>query len=204
MFKNFTDIKPWKNTCKTQTWRELATKNNWAVLKGSVYQIGTETVPLPSADRGPQFLGDVYDHWIEASDEVKLVPGLIASIAFQPAPKALARVARSKGGDLLDLDDDHDRLVIELNYSFTFNSSYDDVDAAMRDTFGGVQKLVHHYTESGDFPEDVYLPLFSNDAFYSQDYWGRLRPEKTALARRVQQELDPEGMFKKRTGGWKL
>ena len=204
VFKNFTDIKPFKDTCKTRTMRDLVQHNNWAVLKGSVYQIGTETVPLPGPERAPQFLGDIYQHWVDASDEVALVPGLIASMAFQPAPKALARVARSKGGDLLDLDEDHDRLVVEFNYSFTFNSSSEDVDAAMRDTFGGVGDLVRHYTEAGDLPGDAYLPLFSNDAFYSQDYWGRLRPEKTALARRVQQELDPKGMFKKRTGGWKL
>ena len=204
MFKNFTDIKPFKNTCKTRSMYDLLKTNNWAVLKGSVYQIGTETVPLPGPERGPQFMDDMYQHWIDTSDEVKLVPGLVASMAFQPAPKALAKVARSKGGDLLDLDEDHDRLIIEFNYSYTFNSSSEDMDAAMRETFGGIGDLVKHYTEAGDLPEDVYLPLFSNDAFYSQDYYGRLRPEKAALARGVQQELDPEGMFKKRTGGWKL
>lgn len=204
VFKNFTDIGPFINTAKTQTMSELVSGNNWAVLKGSVYQIGTETVPLPSEADAPEVLGALFDTWVNASDGAALVPGTIASIAFQPMPKAIPRIARSKnGGDLIDLDDDIDRIIIELNYSFTFNASYEKVDTVMRDTYTGVAGVVQNYTEAGVLPADAYLPLFANDAFYSQDYFGRLRPEKAELARRVQREVDPEGVFKSRTGGWK-
>lgn len=182
---------------------ELVSGNNWAVIRGSVYQIGTETMPLPSESDGPEVLGALYDTWVNASDVAALVPGVVASIAFQPMPKAITRIAKEKGGDLIDLDDDIDRFIIELNYSFTFNASYDDVDAVMRSTYSGIHDLVQNYTEAGVLPSDVYLPLFANDAFHSQDYWGRLRPEKAELARRVQREVDPEGVFKSRTGGWK-
>ncbi len=182
---------------------KLLSGNNWAVIRGSVYQIGTETVPLPSAKHGPEVMGTLYDHWVNTSDVAALEPGVIASIAFQPAPRGLARQAQARGGgDMLDLDDDVDRLIIELNYSFTFNSSYPRVDGVMRDTYNGITDLVRNYTDAGVLPQ-AYLPLFSNDAFYAQNYWGRLRPEKASLARRVQWEVDPEGLFRTRTGGWK-
>lgn len=203
VFKNFTDIKPFVNTCKTQTMSELVSGNNWAVLKGNVYQIGTETVPLPSSADGAEIMRAFFDTWSDASDGAALVPGTIASIAFQPAPRGLARVARQQGGDLLDLDDDIDRLVLELNYSFTYNASYAEVDEVMRNTYGGLREVVRNYTDAGSLPGDAYLPLFANDAFYAQDYWGRLRPESAVLARRVSQEVDPEGIFRTRTGGWK-
>jgi hypothetical protein len=50
----------------------------------------------------------------------------------------------------------------------------------------------------------VYLPLFANDGYFRQDYFGRLRPENHALARRVRDKVDPEGMFARRTGGFKI
>ncbi|KAK7754778.1 hypothetical protein SLS62_003338 [Diatrype stigma] len=203
VFKNFTDVKPFLNTCKTQTMSELVSGNNWAVLKGNVYQIGTETVPLPSSADGAEIMSAFFDTWANASDGAALIPGTIASIAFQPAPKGLARAARRQGGDLLDLDDDLDRLVLELNYSFTYNSSYAEVDDVMRDTYGGLREVVQNYTEAGRLPADAYLPLFANDAFYAQDYWARLRPESAVLARRVAQDVDPDGVFRTRTGGWK-
>ncbi|RYP15350.1 hypothetical protein DL766_009431 [Monosporascus sp. MC13-8B] len=206
IFDNFTSIGPFINTAKTQSMSELISGNNWAVLKGSAYQIGTEMVPLPSAADGPEFLGAFYKHWVATSNMVQAEPGLIASMALQPAPRRLAAVARAKGGDLIDLDEDADRLVVELSYSFLFpdDLTYDRVERAMRATYGGVRNLARSYADAhpGELG-GLYLPLFANDAFYAQDYFARLRPEKAALARRVAAELDPEGLFRTRTGGWK-
>ncbi|KAI1336108.1 FAD binding domain-containing protein [Xylariaceae sp. FL0016] len=204
VFANFTAIGPTVNTCKTQSFNDLVSGNNWSVVKGSVYTIGTETIPLPDASAGPEVMESFYEHWVNVSDTVKLVPGLIASIAFQPLPKMLAAVAREKGGDLIDVDDDVDRIVIELDYSFLLDSDYDTVDATMRQTYGGFKTLVEGYQQSGLMPADAYLPLFQNDCFYPQDYFGRLRPEKLALAQSVQTEVDPDGFWTTRTGGFKI
>ncbi|RYP07348.1 hypothetical protein DL764_002564 [Monosporascus ibericus] len=201
-FDNFTSIGPFINTAKTQSMSELVSGNNWAVLEGSAYQIGTETIPLPSAADGPEFMGALYDHWVATSNKVQGEPGLIASMALQPAPRRLAAVARAKGGDLIDLDEDADRLVIELNYSFLYpdDFTYGRVERTMRDTYGGVRDLARNYTDThAEELGNLYLPLFANDAFHAQDYFARLRPEKAALARRVAAELDPEGLFRTRT-----
>lgn len=205
VFDKFFDITPFKiNTCKTQSMNSLLSGNNWAVVKGSVYTIGTETIPLPSAADGPEVMGKIFDHWVNVSNQAALVPGLIASVAFQPLPKRLAQVAAAKGGDLIDVDADIDRIVLELDYSFWSNLSYPTIDQTMRDTYTGFQTIVEDYQDSGVLPKDVYLPLFQNDCFYPQDYFGRLKPENLALARRVQAEVDPTGFWTTRTSGFKI
>ncbi|KAJ2966666.1 hypothetical protein NUW58_g10612 [Xylaria curta] len=128
----------------------------------------------------------IYDSWVE------------------PLPKKLAQVAKDKGGDLLDVDADIDRIVLELDYSYLFEASTAKVDKTMRDTYNGFKTIIEGYQDSGLLAKDVQLPLFQNDCYYPQDYFGRLKPEKLALARRVQAEVDPNGFWKTRTGGFKI
>ncbi|KAI1764218.1 hypothetical protein GGR53DRAFT_494829 [Hypoxylon sp. FL1150] len=204
VFDSFLAVGPTINTCKTQRYADLLSGNNFAVLQGSVYTIGTETIPLPGAEDGPEIMQAVYDRWVNVSDTAQLVPGVIASIAFQPMPKRVAQIARAKGGDLLDLDDDIDRIIVELDYSFLSKSDYDQIDQTMRDTYNGIGDVAKAYQQSGQLPSDVYLPIFMNDGFYPQDYFGRLRPERLQLAQKVQAEVDPDGFWKARTGGFKI
>ncbi|KAH9906995.1 FAD binding domain-containing protein [Xylariomycetidae sp. FL2044] len=207
LFANFTAVPHIADTTQTQSLSALLTANNFGVLKGSVYTIGTETLPLPSSENGTAVLQSFYDSWVEVSNTAQGLLGVIATIAFQPLPRAVARAARAHGGaagDMLDLDEDVDRIVIELDYSFLLNSDYATVDGIMRQTYGGFGDLVAGYQDQGVMPADVYLPLFQNDCFYPQDYFGRLRPERAELARRVRDEVDPEGFFRDRTGGFKI
>ncbi|KAI0521889.1 FAD binding domain-containing protein [Xylaria bambusicola] len=205
VFDKFFAISDFKiNTCKTQSIHSLLSGNNWAIVKGSVYTIGTETMPLPSEENGAEVMGKIFDHWVNVSNTAQLVPGLIASVAFQPLPKKLGAIARAKGGDMLDVDDDIDRIVLELDYSFWGNAAYPKIDETMRATYDGFKTIVEDCQDSGLLAKDVYLPLFQNDCFYPQDYFGRLKPEKLALARRVQAEVDPNGFWKTRTGGFKI
>ncbi|KAI0007439.1 FAD binding domain-containing protein [Xylariaceae sp. FL0662B] len=204
VFDGFLAVGPSVNSCKTQSMNALLGGNDWAIIKGSVYTIGTESVPLPGKEHGPEIMQSIYDHWVNVSNTAKDVPGVIASIAFQPLPRSIASVARAKGGDLLDLDDAHDRIIVELDYSFWNRADYDRIDLTMRATYDGIRSQVRGYQQSGMLPSDVYLPLFQNDAFYPQDYFGRLRPEGLQLAQKVQAELDPEGLFKERTAGFKI
>ncbi|KXJ87723.1 hypothetical protein Micbo1qcDRAFT_215589 [Microdochium bolleyi] len=197
------------NTCKTQSMHKLLSGNNWAVLKGSVYTIGTETISLPAKGptgvEGDAVMRSVYDLWVNVSNKVKLVPGLVASIAFQPLPRVLTRKTRASAGgrDMLDLDDSIDRIVVELDYSFLSNSDYPKIDPVMRETYDGIKKVGNDAVAAG-LAEDGYLPLFQNDCFYPQDYYGRLRPERKALAQKVRAELDPQGLWRDRTAGFKI
>ncbi|KAG9254766.1 uncharacterized protein F5Z01DRAFT_654794 [Emericellopsis atlantica] len=204
-FTNFTAIPHLTDTRKTQSFASLVNANNFFVIRGSVYLIGTETIPLPTdpeSDMASEFLPQVHEHWRNVTLGEQLVSGVIGSIAYQPFPRRIAQLARAMGGDLIDFDNDVDRIVIELNYSFFLQLDYERMSAAMEAAFGGIREIVLAGQEEGALP-DAYLPLFSNDAFHTQDYYGRLRPENAELAKTLADELDPQGLFKERTGGWK-
>ncbi|KAK3938964.1 FAD binding domain-containing protein [Diplogelasinospora grovesii] len=212
VFDNFTGaagVTPLTNTCKTQSYNDFVTANNWAVVKGNVYTIGTETMPLPkvgsrsAAAAGLEVLESIHSHWRNVSESVLLVPGVISSIAYQPFPRRFARLARSMGGDLYDFDDDVDRIILEFDYSFTLPSDFSTIDQAVQDTYGGFRDRVVAYTRQGVLPS-AYLPLFQNDGYFRQDYFGRLRADRGQLAARVRDSVDPNGLWTDRTGGFKI
>ncbi|KAK7751336.1 Delta(24)-sterol reductase [Diatrype stigma] len=202
IFKNFTDVGPFLDTTKVQSYADLMAGSNWVVLPDSVVTIATETIPIPSAADGEEIMGAIHGHWRNMTDKTELVAGIVASVAFQPFPKRIAQAALDKGGDLIDVDADADRMIIEMNYAFSLQSDYDKIDQIMQDTYGGVRERVLEYQQEARLP-DVYLPLFMNYAFFRQDYWGRLKPENAAFAKTVAEQVDPDGFFRNRTGGWK-
>ncbi|KAF2192782.1 hypothetical protein K469DRAFT_717376 [Zopfia rhizophila CBS 207.26] len=201
VFDNFTSIGPFTNNCKTRSYYDLLSSNDWAIVKGSIYTIATETTPLPNATVGAEVLGAYHNHWRDTSQSIIAVPGLISSVAFQPIPRGLARKAKNMGGDMIDLDDSVDRIIMEFDYSYVYAADDIRVDNATQRLYGGMRDLIMNFTESGSLPE-AYLPLFMNDGYFRQDYFGRL---KTAdLARRVRDQYDPERFFADRTGGFKM
>ncbi|KFA66182.1 hypothetical protein S40285_08446 [Stachybotrys chlorohalonatus IBT 40285] len=202
IFSNFTDVGPIANTARRRSYADLIAASNWVVLPGVQVQMATETVPLSSSANSSLAFNDIYQHWRDVSDESRLVPGIIASIAFQPFPRDIARHALESGGDLIDCDDTVDRLIIELNYQFLLPASYSRMDELMQETYGGVRELVLEYQADGTLPE-AYLPVFANYGYFRQDYWGRIRPASRTFAREVAQAYDPQGLFRTRTGGWK-
>lgn len=123
VFDEFLALDPTINSCQTRTYGDFLSANDAFVLHGSVYTIGTETTPLPPADR-PDILQAYYDHWHTTAAAAQDVFGLVASLAFQPLPKSLATIAKSKGGDLLNVDDDVDRIVFELGQYIHFPYSF--------------------------------------------------------------------------------
>ncbi|KAK7941415.1 FAD binding domain-containing protein [Apiospora aurea] len=204
IFSNFTDVGPLLKSVKKQSYADLLTGNNWAVLRGSVYTIGTEMTPLPSKEHGAEIMESYLDSWRNVSSGVLPVTGLVASVAFQPMPKRLAAKSQAKGGDMLDLDDGIDRIIFEYDYSYWIPSDQPKVDQAMQDTYNGLAGRVKEFQAQDKLPKDAYLPIFMNDGYFRQDYFGRLKPENAALARRVRDELDPQGLWATRTGGFKM
>jgi hypothetical protein len=51
-----------------------------------------------------------------------------------------------------------------------------------------MDNLVQKNIDKGLLP-DVYRPLFMNDAYYRQDYWGRISPESKALAMKTRKGI---------------
>lgn len=208
-FANFTGdaggAKPTLNTLKVQSYASLIGGSNWVILPGVNVQGSTETLPVPSAEHGDEVMQGIHEHWRDVSKSRLAVAGYVASVAYMPLPRRIAQEAKKRNGgrDLIDLDDDVDRLLVEFNYMFLLPSDYGRMDETMQATYGGVRDRVLDWQADGTLADDVYLPLFKNYAFFRQDYFGRLKPESQALAQRVAEEYDPEGLFRDRTGGFK-
>ncbi|CAI6256278.1 unnamed protein product [Periconia digitata] len=201
-FANFTEANPILDTTRERTYADLIGLSNWVVLKGVNVQIATETVPLPSAENEEKVMEGLHKHWRDVSDTTLLELGIVASIAWQPFPKAIAREARKRSPDLIDAEDDYDKIIIEMNYAFVSPLSYNKMADTMETTYSGVRDRVVAWQQDNTLPE-TYLPVFMNYGFFRQDYFGRLKPESRALAKAVSQEVDPNGLFQKQTGGWK-
>jgi hypothetical protein len=201
VFDIFTGIGPLVNNCKTRSYYDLVTYNNFGIIKGSVYIITTETLPLPNAANGAEVLGAIHANWRKTIQSISGVSGVIGSIAYQPIPKVLARKARERGGDLIDLDDDVDRIMLEFNISYLLDIDDSKVDQATQRLYGGSRDIVTGFQQSGKLPQS-YLPLFMNDCYFRQDYFGRLRT--TDFARSVRDRYDPDNFFRDQTKGWKM
>ncbi|KAF2866830.1 hypothetical protein BDV95DRAFT_598711 [Massariosphaeria phaeospora] len=201
-FQNFTDANPLLDTTRTRTYADLMAYSNWVVVKGSVVDIATETIPIPSSANAVEVMEGLHSHWRNISSTTLGVPGIVASIAWQPFPRKIAQEARARSPDLIDADDSVDRIIIEMNYSFIPQSEYERMADTVEATYSGVRNRVLEWQASGKLPE-AYLPVFMNYGFYRQDYFGRLRPENRALARSVANSVDPQGFFRTRTGGWR-
>lgn len=211
VFAGFLDADPLINDCKTwSSYNDLLRYNDWSVVRGSEYTISTETTPLPQANStnatasGLEVLEALYAHFVNTTDTVLDVAGLIGSIAFQPMPRLIPAIARSKGGDLLDMDSDVDRIIIEMDYSWLLPTDSDRMDLTTQQLYGGMGTIIGGFVDDGTLPQS-YRPLFMNDAYFREDYWGRIRASSTSFAAEVAENVDPDGWFRAmQPGGWKV
>jgi hypothetical protein len=160
-------------------------------------------MPLPNSTMGTEVLKGLYDTWHSVARTVKSVPGAIVSIAFQPLPKSINRISKEYGGLVLDFDDSVDRIIIELDYSYWNAADDDTIDQATVNTYTGLGAKVQEYIKAQKLP-DAHLPLFMNDAYFRQDYWGRLKSSNAQAHKETKRRLDPDGIFGKRTKGFKI
>jgi hypothetical protein len=201
VFDVFQAIPSLLDTTQTRTMNDMLLFDNTFILRGQIYTIGTETMPLPNATAGPVVMKGIYDAWHEVASSVRNVPGAIVSIAFQPLPKMFIKKAKELGGVVMDFDEDVDRIIMELDYSHWLQADHSQIDQATVQTYTTLGKKVKGYQEEG-LLADTHLPLFMNDAYFRQDYWGRLKPETSQRFKAIQEKYDPERLFSARTQGF--
>ncbi|KAJ5698091.1 hypothetical protein N7462_000096 [Penicillium macrosclerotiorum] len=204
VFDEFTAIEHTSTTKTWDTYYDLLKNNDFFILHGQRYTIATETTPVPSKAVGSSVLQEYYDHWFNVTNTVLGVTGVLGSIAFQPVPKSFSQKAKDRGGDLLSVPTDTNYIFIELDFSYSFAIDDEKIDQANQNLYQGLGNLVQKNIDEGLLP-DVYRPLFMNDLYYRQDYWGRIAPASKEQALQTRLRYDPDGFFQKRTsGGWRL
>ncbi|KAJ5464448.1 FAD-linked oxidoreductase [Penicillium daleae] len=204
VFDEFTAIDHTSTTKTWDTYYDLLKNNDFFILHGQRYTIATETTPVPNSTVGTAPLQEYYDHWFNVTESVLEVTGVLGSIAFQPVPKTFSEKAKARGGDLLNVPTNTNYIFIELDFSYSLSLDDDKIDQANQNLYQGMGNLVQKNINEGLLP-DVYRPLFMNDLYFRQDYWGRIDPASKKSALETRLRYDPDGFFQKRTsGGWRL
>lgn len=202
-FAAFNGIKATLDITKTRTMDDLVKANNLFVLKNQFYTIATESTTLPNSTYSPQVMKGFYDAWRAVAITTKSIPGVVASIAFQPLPRSFIQRSQERGGIVTDFDDSVDRVIFELDYSHWHAKDSPAIHEATTKTYTALGQKVKQYQDVNMLPQ-AHLPLFLNDAYMSQDYWGRLKPENAARYRTTRAKYDPENILSGRTKGFHL
>ncbi|KAL4960538.1 uncharacterized protein BDV14DRAFT_204635 [Aspergillus stella-maris] len=189
VFENFTALNPIDTTKTWDSYYDLLKNNDAYILQYRQPPSHHPTHPKPSK---------------HTTNEILDVLGVIGSLALQPMPRTITSKAKALGGDLLDFPTDQDYIILELDYSWSVSASDNKVDAQMRNLYRGMDNHISGFVEQGVLP-DAYRPLFMNDAYHSQDYWGRILAGSREKARRAREVYDPDMWLQERSsGGFRL
>lgn len=145
---------------------------------------------------------EIWNQWESILSELVTPVSLTvqASIDFQPWPAVIAKHSEERGGNAMGLTgDDIDRVVLEIQVSWTDAADDDKFANASDEMVKWVEKKVPEWTKGKD--ADLYLPLFMNDAAGQQNVTGTYKDY--AKFKALQDKMDPDGFFSKRGGGFK-
>jgi FAD/FMN-containing dehydrogenase len=124
------------------------------------------------------------------------------SVDFQPLPSIIGKVSESKGGNAMGLSSsDPDRII--LIYQGAWNLPTDDELAygIARQITEWLDEVVPVWMEEAGISADTYLPMFMNDAMYDQPVFQSYKDYEKFKA--LQRQVDPNGLFATRAGGFK-
>ena len=200
-----------------RSYKDLIDDNSLFSIDGMRYLIRTGTLPNLPGEQGLDVYNYTFDSWYDAAQKYQYstIDNMVFSLAFQPIPSQLANasVNAPHGVNLLGLDPDYgDKFFMEYDVSWLLP----DTDAAAASFITEITEPAQKYARekygdtkltnwrSGETSRTNFNPLFLNDAMYDQDplrSYGEATYEKL---RGIQRERDPEGLFSKRTGGFKF
>ena len=200
-----------------RSYKDLIDSNSLFSIQGVRYLIRTGTFPnLPGAD-GMDVYNQTFSLWYDQAKEYQyeVADPVIFSLAFQPIPHQLANasVNAPDGVNLLGLDPAYgDKFFMEYDISWLSPETDEKAAEYITQITEPAQKYAEekysdtkptHWKE-GETARTNFNPFFMNDAMYNQDpqrFYGEGTYEKL---REIQREVDPEGFFHERTGGFKF
>ena len=98
-------------------------------------------------------------------------------------------------------ESDGDRLLLELQCSWSNQRDDETLYDMSRQMTDWLDSMLPHWLE-GEPVQQRYLPLFMNDAMGDQNVTGMYKGY--ARLKQLQTEIDPNGLFKARSGGYKF
>jgi len=190
---------------KKQKYSELL-KSNGDVVVILNARAFFRTVTVPYIASRPQMYSEIREKWRSIVTPfltvLPLVDGIQFSVDFQPLPAIIGTHSAAKGGNAMGLTaSDPDRIIVIFEGSWSLPT--DDAKAysfAKQITDWLEQQVPLWIAEAGMDP-DVYLPYFINDAMSDQQVMQSYQNYDKFKA--LQKQIDPNGLFSTRAGGFK-
>ncbi|KAI1080359.1 FAD-binding domain-containing protein [Whalleya microplaca] len=166
------------------------------------------TYTLPYIPSNPGMYAEIRNKWraitlAHLANVLDLDPTSQCSADFQPFPSILAQRSAARGGNAMGLAaDDPDRVILELQCMWAHSGDDAALRAMGREMTDWLDERVPEWLQAaGEEDKKYYLPLFMNDAAGDQNVTGSYRGYERFRA--LQREVDPEGLFRVRAGGFK-
>jgi hypothetical protein len=165
-----------------------------------------QTYTIPYISSNPGIYAEIRDKWREiAADYLNDITHLTSqcSADFQPLPSIIGQHSEERGGNAMGLlGADPDRLILELQCSWT-DSNDDGVQYEMSRAMTEwlAERIPQWLASANQSIEDFYLPYFMNDATDDQPVTKSYKGYEKFKA--LQEEVDPQGFFSTRAGGFK-
>jgi hypothetical protein len=163
-----------------------------------------QTYTIPYIATRPQMYAEIHDKFaqIVAPYQLALRPTTEFSVDFQPLPSLFGSISETKGGNAMGLKgSDGDRIVLEIQGLWQLPE--DDAVAydLSKQLTDWLEVQVPLWLEEAGMDPGMYLPLFMNDAAGDQGVTQSYRDYEKFKA--LQREVDPNGLFSARAGGFK-
>ena len=150
---------------------------------------------------------EIRDNMAELAGPLLSIPPLVRaiqfSVDFQPLPSIFGKVSATKGGNAMGLtSSDPDRIV--LIYQGAWNLATDDELAygIAKKITAWLDEVVPQWLDEAGMSQNLYMPLFLNDAMWDQPVLQSYRDY--AKFKALQESVDPNGLFSTRSGGFKF
>lgn len=123
------------------------------------------------------------------------------SVDFQPFPSKIGEESQKRGGNAMGISgNDPDRILLELQCSWSLPND----DATLHDMSRSITSWLEGKVQewlADESANDPYLPWLMNDAMGDQNVTGKYKDY--AKFKSLQEQVDPQGLFRTRAGGFK-
>ena len=142
-------------------------------------------------------ISDKFTSLVEEHLNNPLRPTAQCSIDVQPFPAIIGKHSEDNGGNAMGIGGgDIDRILLEIQCSWSSDDDDEIFNDASRDLVKWLEVKVLEWTKG----KEHYLPLLMNDAAGDQNVTGMYRDYEKFKA--MQAQIDPEGFFSERGGGF--
>lgn len=185
---------------ETRTYTDLL-KSNGDPAALFLARFSFRTFTIPHIPDYPGIYQEIHDYWSSIVSGSGTVTEQ-CSIDFQPVPSVIGQRSEARGGNAIGISgSDPNRLFLELECAW--GSGLDDaaVYDITRQVTAWLQTKIPQWNALAGLDADAYLPLFMNDAMGDQNVTESYRAYDGLKA--LQREVDVDGLFNARAGGFK-